>query len=158
MADKKKPHSQSATRGTGRMAEVKTRSQVIKAGGNAKASSDTQAGGDVKDEKDVKEEQQSKTSARAAARGKDERKVQQSNQARRAGRSATWARWRNSRYARFILDAYYELRHKVTWPSFPEARNMTIAVIMISAAVGLVLGVVDLGLYNLFLLLSHIAK
>ena len=49
-------------------------------------------------------------------------------------------RLRTNRYFRFILDAYYELRHKVTWPSFKEARNMTVVVILISAAVGLVLG------------------
>ena len=65
-------------------------------------------------------------------------------------------RLRNNRYMRFILDAYYELRHKVTWPSFSQARTMTIVVILLSLAVGLVLWVADLGLYQLFLLLSHI--
>ncbi len=130
MADKKKTNSQSATRGTGQVAETKARS-------------------------DVKE--QSKP-VKATAPANDERKVQRSKPVRRANKSsATWTtRWRNNRYARFIIDAYYELRHKVTWPSFHEARNMTIAVILLSAAVGLILGAADLGLYNLFLLINHI--
>ena len=129
MADKKKTNSQSATRSTSQTAEVQARS-------------------------DVKE--QSKT-VKATARAKDERKVLQNKPARRDNKaSARWMRWRNNRYVRFVLEAYYELRHKVTWPSFQEARNMTIAVILLSAAVGFVLWVADLGLYNLFLLLSHI--
>lgn len=61
---------------------------------------------------------------------------------------------RNGRVGRFITEAYYELRHKVTWPTFEEARNMTIAVILISAVVGGVLGLVDFGLYHLFLYIS----
>src|SRR5690348_7131268 len=32
-------------------------------------------------------------------------------------------RWRNNAAGRFIYDAYYELRHKVTWPTLKEARN-----------------------------------
>jgi preprotein translocase SecE subunit len=129
MADKKKTNSQSAPRSTSQTAEVQARS-------------------------DVKE--QSKT-VKATARAKDERKVLQNKPARRDNKaSARWTRWRNNRYVRFVLEAYYELRHKVTWPSFQEARNMTIAVILLSAAVGFILWVADLGLYNLFLLLSHI--
>jgi preprotein translocase SecE subunit len=130
MADKKKTNSQAAARSTSRMAETQARS-------------------------DVKE--QSKT-VKASAQAKDERKVQQNKPVRRASKSsATWtSRWRTNRYIRFVLEAYYELRHKVTWPTFQEARNMTIAVILLSAAVGLLLGAVDLGLYNLFLLISHI--
>ncbi len=130
MADKKKTNSQSATRSTSQMAEMKARS-------------------------DIKE--QSKT-VKATAQAKDERKVQQSKPVRREKKpSATWwTRLRNNRTVRFVFESYYELRHKVTWPSFHEARNMTIAVILLSAAVGLILWVADLGLYNLFILLSHI--
>lgn len=64
----------------------------------------------------------------------------------------SWLR-RNSA-GRFVLEAYYELRHKVTWPTFEEARNMTIVVILLSAAVGAVLGLADYGLTQLFLLLG----
>jgi len=100
--------------------------------------------------------------AKAVAPEREERKVQESKSVRRETKSqskgpADWQiRLRTNRYIRFILDAYYELRHKVTWPSFHEARTMTIVVILLSLAVGLVLWVADLGLYQLFLLLSHI--
>jgi preprotein translocase SecE subunit len=99
---------------------------------------------------------------KAGAREREERKVQESKPVRRESKSQSkglsdWQiRLRNNRYIRFILDAYYELRHKVTWPSFSEARTMTIVVILLSLAVGVVLWVADLGLYQLFLLLSHI--
>jgi len=129
MADKKKTTSQSATRNTNQMAEMKTRSD---------------------------EKEQSKV-VKATAQAKDERKVQQSKSVRRDSKTTSrWARWRSNRYVRFVLDAYYELRHKVTWPSFNEARNMTIAVILLSAAIGLLLGAADLGLTQLFFLISHI--
>ena len=97
-------------------------------------------------------------SSRAAAR--DDRKEQVTKQESRPvrrearGRSSWQVRFRNSRWGRFVLDAYYELRHKVTWPTFEEARNMTIAVILLSAAVGALLGLVDYGLQQLFFLIS----
>jgi len=102
------------------------------------------------------EKEQGKT---AKARERNDRKVQESSKPiRRESKapSSLQVRMRTNRYFRFIFDAYYELRHKVTWPSFNEARNMTIAVVLISVAVGLVLGAVDLGLYQLFLLISHL--
>lgn len=129
MADKKKNASQSATRSQNQMAELKTR-------------------GDQKEPvKNVK----------AIARERDERKVQESKTVRRDTRGpAQWQlRLRSNRYVRFILDAYYELRHKVTWPTFNEARNMTIVVILLSAAVGLLLGAIDYGLQSLYVLLVH---
>lgn len=63
-------------------------------------------------------------------------------------------RLRNSRAGRFMAEAYYELRHKVTWPTFIEARNMTFVVIVLSVVVGGILGLVDYGLYSLFLAIS----
>ena len=106
------------------------------------------------------EEKEPVKTAKAVAptRERNDRKVQESSKTvRRDGKSsAPWqVRFRNNRSVRFVFDAYYELRHKVTWPSFNEARNMTIAVILISFVVGLVLWTVDLGLYQLFLLISH---
>jgi preprotein translocase SecE subunit len=56
---------------------------------------------------------------------------------------------------RFVREAYHELRYKVTWPTFQEARNMTLVVIALSAAIGILLGVVDLGLFKLFQLISN---
>jgi len=68
--------------------------------------------------------------------------------------SATKMHLRDNRIVRFLLEAYYELRYKVTWPTFKEARNMTIVVIMLSAAVGAILVGADFVLNHLFLLIS----
>jgi len=65
-----------------------------------------------------------------------------------------WARFRNYRMVRFVREAYHELRYKVTWPTFQEARNMTLVVIALSAAIGILLGIVDVGLLKLFQLIS----
>ncbi len=86
---------------------------------------------------------------------RNEPKKERPVQARREIKEPSWlARFRNSRIGRFVFDSYYELRHKVTWPTFEEARNMTIIVIVLSGIIGLVLFAVDSGLYNLFLLIS----
>lgn len=86
-----------------------------------------------------------------------ERKVQESKPVRRgANKPSLFMRMRSNRFARFVLDSYYELRHKVTWPTFIEARNMTVIVILLSAAVGAVLALVDYGLYQVFRLISGI--
>jgi preprotein translocase subunit SecE len=86
---------------------------------------------------------------------REERK-EQPKQVRRDTKSSPGMiqRLRNRRVGRFITEAYYELRHKVTWPTFEEARNMTIVVIIISVVIGAILGLVDYGLYNLFLYIS----
>jgi preprotein translocase SecE subunit len=58
--------------------------------------------------------------------------------------------FRNWPPVRFTRESYRELRYKVTWPTFIEARNMTITVIALSTVVGLILGLVDVGLFQLF--------
>jgi preprotein translocase SecE subunit len=97
-------------------------------------------------------------SSRVTARDdrKEQATKQESKPVRREtrGPSSLETRFRSSRVGRFVLDAYYELRHKVTWPTFEEARNMTVAVILLSAAVGALLGLVDYGLQHLFFLIS----
>ncbi len=70
------------------------------------------------------------------------------------GPSSWETRFRTSRFGRFVLDAYYELRHKVTWPTFEEARNMTFVVIVLSAVIGGILSLADAGLQQLFILIS----
>lgn len=64
--------------------------------------------------------------------------------------TSLYARARNTKVGRFIYEAYYELRHKVTWPTFQEAKNMTIMVIIISAVLGGLLSLFDAGLLHLF--------
>jgi preprotein translocase SecE subunit len=72
---------------------------------------------------------------------------------RDAKKPSTFARVRNSKVGRFVYDSYYELRYKVTWPTFQEVRNMTIMVLIISAALGIILGAADFGLYRLSILI-----
>ena len=84
-----------------------------------------------------------------------ERKAQESKAVRHETKKPSLQmRLRGNRFARFVLDSYYELRHKVTWPTFLEARNMTVVVILLSAAVGAVLAAVDYGLFQLFRLIT----
>jgi preprotein translocase SecE subunit len=95
---------------------------------------------------------------RAAAIAKSAPKAAVSKQptAKRSSRgTSTLARLRNNKIGRFVFEAYYELRHKVTWPTFEEARNMTVMVLIISAVLGGLLSLIDLGLYHLFLLVIN---
>ena len=57
---------------------------------------------------------------------------------------------------RFVREAYNELRYKVTWPTFQEARNMTFVVIALSVVIALLLWIADTGLTKLFFLFSNI--
>jgi preprotein translocase SecE subunit len=102
-----------------------------------------------------KEKEQPAKSARVATREvRKEQKTESKVAPRRESKgSPIVARIRNNRIGRFILEAYYELRHKVTWPTFEQARNMTIAVIVISVLIGALLAAADFGLYHLFLLI-----
>jgi preprotein translocase SecE subunit len=102
-----------------------------------------------------KEKEQPAKSARVATREvRKEQKTESKAAPRRENKgSPIAARIRSNRIGRFILEAYYELRHKVTWPTFEQARNMTIAVIVISVLVGALLAAADFGLYHLFLLI-----
>ncbi|WP_149402180.1 preprotein translocase subunit SecE [Dictyobacter arantiisoli] len=105
--------------------------------------------------------QQVQTTAAAKASAREERREQKRETAttksaskpaaRRSSKgSSPVARWRNNRIGRFVYEAYYELRYKVTWPTFEEARNMTIMVLIISVILAVLLSLVDLGLFNLF--------
>jgi preprotein translocase SecE subunit len=89
------------------------------------------------------------------------REERQSKPVRRETKAATTSAstkkrggFRNWRIVRFARESYHELRYKVTWPTFPEARNMTLVVIALSTVIGLVLGLVDAGLFQLFKLVT----
>lgn len=96
----------------------------------------------------------SERNAKASAR--DER---QSRPVRRDTKAASVSAKKSDGFTnrpavRFVREAYRELRYKVTWPTALEARNMTIAVIILSLVVGLILGLVDAGLFQLFKLIT----
>ena len=85
---------------------------------------------------------------------RQERSARQSVKRETKQSSGLWKRIRKIRWVTFVFEAYNELRYKVTWPTFQEARNMTIVVILLSAAVSAFLFLADLGLFNLFKLIS----
>ena len=95
-------------------------------------------------------------SAKAVSREREERRGHENRAVKRDSKqpSSRWARFRANRIVAFLFEAYRELRYKVTWPTFQEARNMTIAVLALSAFVAAVLGLADLGLFRLFQLLG----
>jgi preprotein translocase SecE subunit len=130
MADKKRTTSRS------QMAEQKTR-----------GSEKVQSARSVKTKEPVTREERKE-------QPKKEPPKQEKKPVRRDSRPSSSnlvTRLRSNSIGRFIYEAYYELLHKVTWPTFEQARNMTVAVILISGVIGLLLGLVDLGLYQLFL-------
>lgn len=86
---------------------------------------------------------------------REERRARETRAVRRDSRQPSlWIRLRSNRLVSFFFEAYRELRYKVTWPTFEEARNMTIAVIILSSVVAAVLALADLGLLKLFQLIS----
>lgn len=99
-------------------------------------------------------------SARASAReerpAREERQSKPANKpVKRDARSTSASSkksggFRNWPLVRFVRESYRELRYKVTWPTFVEARNMTVVVILLSTVIGLILGLLDQGLLQAF--------
>ncbi len=152
MADKKKntsrPASQAATRAT---LKTNEKDQPVKSI-SAMARDETK---NAKEQTKPENKASVKTSTSTLrSEPKKDRPVQESKARRDSKEPAWFLRFRNSRVGRFVFDAYYELRHKVTWPTFEEARNMTLIVIVLSGIIGAALALVDFGLYHLFLLIS----
>jgi preprotein translocase subunit SecE len=53
------------------------------------------------------------------------------------------------RFINYIKEAYNELVHKVTWPTFKELQSSTIVVMVASLIIALVILVMDLAFKNL---------
>ena len=43
----------------------------------------------------------------------------------------------------FVRDSYHEVRHKTTWPDFPQVRQASIAIIIFVLLVGLLIALLD---------------
>ena len=98
------------------------------------------------------------TRARVERKGSESKTVARPRETSRPSSKApseTLTRLRSNHIVRFLLESYYERRYKVTWPTVEEARNMTVVVILLSVAVGLILGLADLALSQLYLLILH---
>jgi len=145
MADKKKSARQTGqTRQTGRASQA---SQMVEP-----------------EAKGVEQEKEQSKPSKAAARERErervrerEREERKEKAPRREAKSSAptlQSNLRKNRIIRYILESYYELRHKVTWPTFEEARNMTIAVIALSVVIGIILGIADFGLLHLYQLIA----
>ncbi len=153
MTDKKKTARSSRSASRAQTVNVNATSGAKESATGAKAVSSAKEA--EKEEKSASASKESAKEVKAVSRDRERSKGAANRAAAKAPPS--WrVRLRKNRMIGFILDAWYELRHKVTWPTFIEARNMTIIVILLSAAIGLVLGMVDLGLYQLFILISRI--
>jgi preprotein translocase SecE subunit len=145
MADKKKNASQSE------IVEPKVRKEP---GSEKKSASQSE----IAEPKVRKEPGSEKKSAQATSREREERRARD-NHNRPVKRetkqpSGLRKRLRKNRAISFLIEAYAELRYKVTWPTFQEARNMTIVVIVLSAVIAAILAVADIGLLGLFRLIS----
>jgi preprotein translocase subunit SecE len=44
----------------------------------------------------------------------------------------------------FMRDSYNEIRHKTTWPDFPQVRQASIAIIIFVLLVGLLIALLDI--------------
>jgi len=100
----------------------------------------------------VEEQRESVPTKEAKAPAREERRrARQETKTTPRRESKGPPRWRNNAVGRFIYDAYYELRHKVTWPTIKEARNMTLVVLALSAVVGGIIALADYGLHELFI-------
>jgi preprotein translocase SecE subunit len=46
----------------------------------------------------------------------------------------------------FIRESYHEIRHKTTWPDFPQVRQASIAIVVFVLVVGLFISLLDAAL------------
>jgi len=44
----------------------------------------------------------------------------------------------------FVRDSYTEIRHKTTWPDFPQTRQASIAIIIFVLAIALMISLMDI--------------
>ena len=105
---------------------------------------------ETKAQESEKELKSARASAREERRSKPESKPVKREVKTSQASSKKSGGFRNWPAVRFVRESYRELRYKVTWPTFVEARNMTIVVIVLSTVIGLILGGVDLGLLQAF--------
>ena len=51
------------------------------------------------------------------------------------------SRWQ--RLVAFLRDSYHEIRHKTTWPDWPQVRQASIAIVVFVLIIGLVITLLD---------------
>lgn len=55
------------------------------------------------------------------------------------------------RVVTFVREAFHEVRHKATWPDYPQVRQASIAIIIFVLLIGLVITLLDLVLRGLLI-------
>ena len=68
-----------------------------------------------------------------------------------AAETATIGKWES--FVTFLRESYHEIRHKTTWPDFPQIRQASIAIIIFVLLIGLVITLLDTVLHGLLVLL-----
>jgi len=61
------------------------------------------------------------------------------------------SRWQS--LTSFLRESFHEIRHKTTWPDFPQVRQASIAIIIFVLLIGLVITLLDTALHGVLVLL-----
>jgi len=124
-------------------------SEKKKSGGQGEAE-ESKAQSSEKELKSAKAPAREERSAREERQSKPANKPVKRDAKPTSASSKKSGGFRNWPLVRFARESYRELRYKVTWPTFVEARNMTVVVILLSTVIGLILGLLDQGLLQAF--------
>ena len=60
------------------------------------------------------------------------------------------SRWQT--FTSFLRESFHEIRHKTTWPDFPQVRQASIAIIIFVLLLGLFITLLDTALHGFGLL------
>ena len=68
-----------------------------------------------------------------------------------AASAVTMSRWQT--FTSFLRESFHEIRHKTTWPDFPQVRQASIAIIIFVLLLGLFITLLDTALHGVLVLL-----
>ena len=68
-----------------------------------------------------------------------------------AAEAVAMSRWQA--FTSFLREAFHEIRHKTTWPDFPQVRQASIAIIIFVLLIGLLITLLDTALHGVLVLL-----
>jgi len=68
-----------------------------------------------------------------------------------AAEAVAMSRWQT--FTSFLRESFHEIRHKTTWPDFPQVRQASIAIIIFVLLIGLLITLLDTALHGVLVLL-----
>ena len=68
-----------------------------------------------------------------------------------AAEAVAMSRWQA--LTSFLRESFHEIRHKTTWPDFPQVRQASIAIIIFVLLIGLLITLLDTALHGVLVLL-----